>query len=71
MVYHAIEAAQRLVKGTKQNEPVPMHLRNAPTQLMKDLGYGRQPEQPADFLPPSLRGHKFLNGLRRIPGPES
>lgn len=64
MVYHAIEAAQRLVKGTKQNEPVPMHLRNAPTHLMKELGYGRQPaEPPADFLPPSLRGHKFLNGL--------
>ncbi|XP_024362426.1 uncharacterized protein [Physcomitrium patens] len=69
VVYHAVEAAQRLVKGAKKNEPVPMHLRNAPTQLMKDHSYDRQAE-PADFLPPSLRGQKFLKGLRRTQGPD-
>lgn len=70
MVYHAIEAAQRLVKGTNQNEPVPMHLRNAPTQLMKDLGYGRaQAEKPTDCFPPSLRGRKFLQWPEENPEP--
>jgi putative ATPase len=39
-VYTAYKAAKAFVKadGTK---PVPMHLRNAPTQLMKDLDYGK------------------------------
>lgn len=37
--YLAINNAQSLVKNTG-NLPVPLHLRNAPTQLMKDIGYG-------------------------------
>jgi len=39
-VYRAYKAAQALVKqeGTR---PVPLHLRNAPTALMKDWGYGK------------------------------
>lgn len=37
--YEAINAAQALVKQTG-NLPVPLHLRNAPTELMKELGYG-------------------------------
>ncbi len=39
-VYKAFNSAKAFVKkdGTR---PVPMHLRNAPTQLMKDLDYGR------------------------------
>jgi putative ATPase len=39
-VYVAYNEAKALVKkeGTR---PVPMHLRNAPTRLMKDLGYGK------------------------------
>ena len=37
--YLAIDAALALVKETG-NLPVPLHLRNAPTQLMKQLGYG-------------------------------
>ena len=36
--YRAINDAQALVRQTG-NLPVPLHLRNAPTQLMKDLGY--------------------------------
>ncbi|MBN2164959.1 MAG: replication-associated recombination protein A [Marinilabiliaceae bacterium] len=37
--YMAINNAQMLVRETG-NLPVPLHLRNAPTKLMKDLGYG-------------------------------
>jgi len=37
--YMAINHAQQLVKETG-NLPVPLHLRNAPTKLMKDIGYG-------------------------------
>jgi putative ATPase len=37
--YDAIKAAQSIVKKTG-NQPVPLHLRNAPTKLMKDIGYG-------------------------------
>ena len=38
--YMAINKAQQLVKQTG-DLPVPMHLRNAPTKLMKDQGYGK------------------------------
>jgi putative ATPase len=31
--------------------PVPLHLRNAPTKLMKDLGYGKEYQWQADFQP--------------------
>jgi putative ATPase len=49
-------------------EPVPLHLRNAPTRLMKDLGYGREyqyahdePDAIAamDCLPEALRGRTY------------
>ena len=44
------------------NLPVPMMIRNAPTKLMKGLGYGKgydlYPEQ--DLLPEKLRGKKYL-----------
>jgi putative ATPase len=49
------------------NPPVPIHLRNAPTKLMKDLGFGKDylypPEVPADdqiYLPEELKDKKFL-----------
>jgi len=40
-VYNAYNEARALVRkeGTR---PVPLHLRNAPTRLMKDLGYGKE-----------------------------
>jgi putative ATPase len=47
--------------------PVPIHLRNAPTKLMKDLGYGKDYEWQADFkpgkgfLPPEISDINFLN----------
>jgi putative ATPase len=46
--------------------PVPLHLRNAPTKLMKDLGYGKGYEWQAGFkhdegfLPPELAGADFF-----------
>ena len=49
-------------------EPVPLHIRNAPTGLMKDLGYGagykyahdyQQAYVPQDYLPDALRGAKW------------
>jgi len=55
-------------------EPVPLHLRNAPTRLMKDLGYGRDyqyaHDDPAavaamDCLPESLRGRKYYQPTTR------
>jgi putative ATPase len=55
-------------------EPVPLHLRNAPTKLMKDLNYGRdyqyaheEPDAIADMecLPPSLGGKKYYNPTDR------
>jgi putative ATPase len=39
-VYEAYNAARAFV-SKDQTRPVPMHLRNAPTRLMKDLGYGK------------------------------
>jgi putative ATPase len=50
--------------------PVPMHLRNAPTKLMKQLGYGSGYQYPHDFeghyapgnhLPDGLRGEQFFH----------
>ncbi len=38
--YTAIEAALKQVRSAA-DEPIPMHLRNAPTKLMKELGYGK------------------------------
>ena len=38
--YIAYNAARALIRDDK-SRPVPVHLRNAPTRLMKDLGYGR------------------------------
>ncbi|GMJ01268.1 hypothetical protein like AT1G24290 [Hibiscus trionum] len=69
-VYRAIGAAQKVVReSVGQNEGVPLHLRNAPTKLMKELGYGKDyiypPDNPSSstqsYLPPSLVGYKFLD----------
>ena len=44
--------------------PVPLHLRNAPTKLMKDLGYGKETKwepgfkHPKGFLPPEISKYK-------------
>ena len=46
--YLGIDAALALVRETG-NQPVPLHIRNAPTQLMKDLGYSDGYKYPHDF----------------------
>lgn len=51
------------------NEPVPLHIRNAPTDLMKDLGYGKgykynpnfKGPVEQDYLPEKLKGRKYLD----------
>lgn len=44
------------------NLPVPMKIRNAPTKLMKNLGYGKDEgnDPDGDLLPEKLRGRKYL-----------
>lgn len=46
--YLAINQALKLVEQTG-NQPVPLHLRNAPTQLMDELGYGQGYQYAHDF----------------------
>ncbi len=59
--YNALRAAQADVKQTG-NLPIPLKLRNAPTKLMKDLGYGEGYEKydEDDYLPEELKGKKYL-----------
>jgi putative ATPase len=47
--YMAIEQALDLVRQTG-DLPVPMHLRNAPTKLMKNIGYGKDYQYAHDFV---------------------
>lgn len=46
--YMAINKAQQIVKQTG-DLPVPLHLRNAPTPLMKELGYGEEYKYSHDY----------------------
>lgn len=46
--YKALDAAMELVRSTG-NQPVPLHLRNAPTNLMKDMGYGHNYLYPHNY----------------------
>jgi putative ATPase len=66
-VYTAYGAVQQEIEHTRQ-EPVPLHLRNAPTRLMKELDYGKgylyahdEEGRVADMdcLPDSLRGRSY------------
>ena len=68
-VYTAYGAVQREVEETRQ-EPVPLHLRNAPTKLMKQLDYGKgyryahnEEGKVADMdcLPESLKGRSYYH----------
>ncbi len=65
--YMAIGEAQRVV-GETGNQPVPLHLRNAPTKLMEQLGYGKDYKYAHDyeghfvqqqFLPDELQERRF------------
>ncbi|KAI9664346.1 MAG: hypothetical protein M1831_002279 [Alyxoria varia] len=67
--YRALGAAGRVVKGDGASLAVPVHLRNAPTRLMRELGYGKEYKYNPDYrdgcvlqeyLPNELEGRKFL-----------
>ncbi|MFP5305188.1 MAG: replication-associated recombination protein A, partial [Gammaproteobacteria bacterium] len=57
--YAAYNAARKLVEDTGSLE-VPMHLRNAPTRLMKDLGYGTGYRYDHDEPQAQAAGQQFL-----------
>ena len=66
-IYAAYGDVQRVVKKAG-SLPVPLHIRNAPTGLMKELGYGKDYKYahnykdaivPQDYLPEKLKGHVF------------
>lgn len=70
-VLRAYSAAQKDALESVR-EPVPLHLRNAPTGLMKELGYGRgykyahdyrpgDPEGNMECLPEPLKGRKYVD----------
>ena len=72
-VYRAYSAAAEAA-ATDVAEPVPLHLRNAPTGLMKSLDYGKgykyahdEAEGVADMecLPPAHRGRRFYEPVDR------
>ncbi len=65
--YAALNKVMEDVKAT-QHEPVPLHLRNATTGLMRDLGYGKEYKyshnyeghfSEQEYLPPSLKGRRY------------
>ncbi|NSL88880.1 replication-associated recombination protein A [Chitinophaga sp. Mgbs1] len=67
--YMAINNAQRIVAQTG-DLPVPMHIRNAPTKMMKGMGYGKGYEYAHDhennfvlqeFLPDAIKGTKLYD----------
>jgi len=75
--YMAIREAQKIVRQTG-DLPVPMHIRNAPTKLMKQLDYGKDYKYAhsfegnfvdQEFLPEKIKGTKFYepgNNAREI-----
>jgi putative ATPase len=72
-VYRAYGEVRRDVEQTR-NDPVPIHLRNAPTGLMKELGYGKGYRYAHDFeegvvaqqnLPENLAGRRYYQPTTR------
>jgi len=66
-LYAAFQGVQRDVREV-ENLPVPLHIRNAPTPLMEELGYGKDYKYPHDYpghfveeeyLPENLRGRIY------------
>lgn len=72
-IYLAYGKAREAAEKTP-NEPVPLQIRNAPTRLMKEMGYGKEyiyahdtPEGVSDMrcLPPVLEGKAFYHPVAR------
>ena len=66
-LYVAYQGVEKDVREVN-NMPVPLHIRNAPTSLMKDLGYGKDYQYPHDYpghfieeeyLPENLKGRIY------------
>jgi putative ATPase len=66
-VYQAFNAAKAFVKKDS-TRPVPMHLRNAPTQLMKDLDYGKGYRYAHDEEGGFAAGERYLPDGMAAPG---
>ncbi|XP_063705299.1 ATPase WRNIP1-like [Culicoides brevitarsis] len=65
--YHAMKRCQDMIKNHQGAQPaVPLHLRNAPTKLMKDLGYAagyntlHKDESGFDYMPEGLEDVNFF-----------
>lgn len=62
----AYEAYMKALEDVKKhgNLPIPLSLRNAPTKLMKELGYGKgyekYPDEDKNLLPDKLKGKKYF-----------
>ena len=72
-IYSAYGKVQAVVRKTG-SLPVPLHIRNAPTRLMKDLGYGKNYKYahnyqdafvPQDYLPDELHGRLLYTPTER------
>jgi putative ATPase len=66
-LYTAYQAVQKDI-AERPNDPVPLHIRNGVTKLMRQLGYGKDyiytpddPDAPQEFLPDRLRGRTYLD----------
>ncbi|MFI3303481.1 MAG: replication-associated recombination protein A [Rikenellaceae bacterium] len=66
--YNAINEALAAVQHDTTNRPIPLHLRNAPTKLMSNAGYGKGYKYAHDyegsfaqqeFMPEGMEGHRF------------
>ena len=58
-VYNAYNQVRALIKQDS-SRPVPVHLRNAPTRLMKELGYGKAYRYAHDFIGAYVAGEQYL-----------
>lgn len=72
-IYAAYGKVQQVVRDTG-SLPVPLHIRNAPTGLMKKLGYGKDYKYahnyenayaPQDYLPDEIKGQQFYSPTDR------
>jgi len=73
-VYNAYNAVRALIQQD-ESRPVPMHIRNAPTKLMKDIGMGKGYRYAHDeaeayaagenYLPMGLEGHRWYDPTDR------
>jgi putative ATPase len=68
-LYTAYQKVQKDVRES-ENMPVPLHIRNAPTSLMEELGYGKEYKYPHDYpdhfveeqyLPENLKGRTYYH----------